>query len=523
MITGAAGRKGRQLFVLGLAVVLLVAGLPAKTAAAHPLGNFTINRYARLELYENVVVIHYVLDFAEIPTFQMTEQIDTDGDGALSQAELDAFLPEFADGLAKNISLTADGAPLALDTLDRTAEAGTGQASLEVLRIAVVLRAKAGGAQESAFRFTDTNYAGRPGWREMVVQASAGSRVTVDPRFLVDRSDALRDYSGVATSGAPTDSSVAFTWAPASGTAVPAAFKAEHGTERTGSGGLGRLLNNDRSLGIILLSLLAAMGFGALHALGPGHGKSVVAAYLVGSRGTPRHALALGLTVTATHTAAVYALGFFTIAASDLFAPEEALVYLGVGSGLLIVVMGASLLLGRLRSLRAPNQGDDGLHRHGLFGKRHSHMPGSAPGEAHVHAEPDGSPAHALAHKHGRHHEPPKAPGVTWRSLFALGVAGGLLPCPSALVVMLAAISLGQVFFGMLLIVAFSAGLAGVLVAIGLAVVLGKRLSNRPGLSRLAGKPVFGHVVTALPIVSAFAVTLAGVLITVQSLNQPGL
>jgi len=150
-------------------------------------------------------------------------------------------------------------------------------------------------------------------------------------------------------------------------------------------------------------------------------------------------------------------------------------------------------------------------------------MPGSAPGEAHVHAEPDGSPAHALAHKHGRHHEPPKAPGVTWRSLFALGVAGGLLPCPSALVVMLAAISLGQVFFGMLLIVAFSAGLAGVLVAIGLAVVLGKRLSNRPGLSRLAGKPVFGHVVTALPIVSAFAVTLAGVLITVQSLNQPGL
>ncbi len=351
MITGAAGRKGRQLFVLGLAVVLLVAGLPAKTAAAHPLGNFTINRYARLELYENVVVIHYVLDFAEIPTFQMTEQIDTDGDGALSQAELDAFLPEFADGLAKNISLTADGAPLALDTLDRTAEAGTGQASLEVLRIAVVLRAKAGGAQESAFRFTDTNYAGRPGWREMVVQASAGSRVTVDPRFLVDRSDALRDYSGVATSGAPTDSSVAFTWAPASGTAVPAAFKAEHGTERTGSGGLGRLLNNDRSLGIILLSLLAAMGFGALHALGPGHGKSVVAAYLVGSRGTPRHALALGLTVTATHTAAVYALGFFTIAASDLAVPATIRTN-GVGSGNETIVIHLQLSASRADELR---------------------------------------------------------------------------------------------------------------------------------------------------------------------------
>lgn len=517
MIAGAAGRKACQLCVVGLVVMLLVVALPAKTAAAHPLGNFTINRYARLELYENVVVIHYVLDFAEIPTFQMAEQIDADGDGALSQAELDAFLPEFADGLAKNIVLTVDGIPQALDMLDRTAGARTGQASLDVLRVAVVLRAQVEGAQESSLRFSDTNYADRPGWREMVVQPSAGSQITVDPRLLVDRSDALRDYSGVATSGAPTDSSVAFTWAPASGTAVPAVFKAEHGAERTGNGGLGRLLNNDRSLGIILLSLLAAVGFGALHALGPGHGKSVVAAYLVGSRGTPRHALALGLTVTATHTAAVYALGFFTIAASDLLAPEEAFVYLGVGSGLLIVVMGASLFLARLRSLRAHSHDDDGLHRHGLFGKRHSHMPGSAPAIPHVHDESEGG------HDHSPHAMPSKAPGVTWRSLFALGVAGGLLPCPSALVVMLAAISLGQVFFGMLLIVAFSAGLAGVLVAIGFAVVLGKRLSNRPGLSHLAGKPVFGHIVTALPIVSAFAVTLAGVLITVQSLNQPGL
>ncbi|MGD9933616.1 MAG: nickel/cobalt transporter [Dehalococcoidia bacterium] len=513
-------RNARLLTAVGALLAILVAALPVRTAAAHPLGNFTINRYARLDLYENLLVIHYVLDFAEIPTFVLKERIDTDGDEILTQVELDAFLPSFAGEVRDRMRLTENGGRLEIEVVEQTAEVAEGQASLDVLRIGIVLRATPANAEAAAFEFTDLNYADRAGWREIVVRPSEGTEATIEPRFLVDLSDALRDYGGTTREAAPSDAGVRLTWSPGSGAAAPPALAPERGGLRTANDGLGRLLDSDRSLGIILLSLLAAMGFGALHALGPGHGKSVVAAYLVGSRGTPRHALALGLTVTATHTAAVYALGFFTIAASDLFAPEEAFVYLGVGSGALIVVMGASLFVSRLRSLRTDAEGevDAGLHRHGLFGKQHSHMPGSEAAHPHPHDDHE--------HEHGHDHvaaDRAAAPGVTWRSLLTLGVAGGLLPCPSALVVMLAAISLGQVLFGMLLIVAFSAGLAGVLVAIGFAVVLGKHLSKRPALSAIAGQPLAGRLLAGLPIVSALAVTLAGVAITVQALQQPGL
>ena len=510
----------RLLTVTAVVCAVLASALPVRGAAAHPLGNFTINRYARLELYQDLVVVQYVLDFAEIPTFQLKERIDTDGDGVLSATELDAFLPAFTAEISGQISLTEDGNALPLEVLQQTAETAEGQASLDVLRIAIVFRAEPARGGADSFAFVDGNFTDRAGWREVVVRPSNGTEAEVEPRFLADRSDALRDYGGATGDAAPSDASVLFRWSPGSGAAAPAAFSPERGSVRAANDGLGRLLDSDRSLGIILLSLLAAMGFGALHALGPGHGKSVVAAYLVGSRGTPRHALALGVTVTATHTAAVYALGFFTIAASDLFAPEEAFVYLGVGSGALIVVMGASLFVSRLRSLRAHAHGeaDDGLHRHGFFGKQHSHMPRS--GAAHPGPHPHDD--HEHEHDHASAGQT-AAPGVTWRSLLTLGVAGGLLPCPSALVVMLAAISLGQVLFGMLLIVAFSAGLAGVLVAIGFAVVLGKHLSRRPALSAIAGQPLAGRLLAAVPIVSALAVTLAGVAITVQSLQQPGL
>lgn len=523
-MNSTARKLTRTLVAVMLATAVFVGSLPVQTAAAHPLGNFTINRYARLELYEDLLVIQYVLDFAEIPTFQLKERIDTDGDHILTQAEFAVFLPGFAEEIRDQMRLTEDGSRLEIEVVEQTAEVAAGQASLDVLRIALVLRAEPGHGQAATFEFTDLNYADRAGWREIVVRPSEGTEATIEPRFLVDRSDALRNYDGALDGETPADAHVAMTWAPGSGTAAPDSVAPEQQGIAGRSDGFGRLLDNERSLGIILLSLVAAMGFGALHALGPGHGKSVVAAYLVGSRGTPRHALALGLTVTATHTAAVYALGFFTIAASDLFAPEEAFVYLGVGSGVLIVVMGASLFVSRLQSLRArpATRPDGSLHRHGLFGKAHSHVP-AEPVHSHVHEEHSHAHDQGDSHKHGHSGGGAEDGRVTWRSLITLGVAGGLLPCPSALVVMLAAISLGQVVFGMMLIVAFSAGLAGVLMAIGLAVVMGTRLSKRPRLSRMTGGAAARRAVAAVPILSALAVTVAGVAITLQSLQQPGL
>jgi ABC-type nickel/cobalt efflux system permease component RcnA len=202
-------------------------------------------------------------------------------------------------------------------------------------------------------------------------------------------------------------------------------------------------------------------------------------------------------------------LGAVTLVASGLIAPDRLFLYLGICSGLLIAGMGTALFVSRARGLLRRHR-EPGTHRHGLFGRAHSH--GAAHGHNHDMASDDAHDAHGHA---------PSA--VSWRSLVTLGVAGGLIPCPSALVVMLAAISLGQVLFGMLLIVAFSAGLAGVLVAIGVALVLGRRLPGRSRARTAVQRAGLARALPAVPVLSAFAVTLAGIAITYQAWNQPGL
>jgi nickel/cobalt transporter (NicO) family protein len=231
------------------------------------------------------------------------------------------------------------------------------------------------------------------------------------------------------------------------------------------------------------------------HALQPGHGKTVVAAYLVGARGTARHAAFLGATVTATHTAGVYALGLVTLLLSQYVLPERLYPILGAVSGLL--VLGIGLWLFGSRALRAV-----GWHGH-RHGHEHDH--------GHEHE-------HGLVHSHGGRvhaHLPPGADGgpVSWKSLLALGVSGGLLPCPEALMVLLITIAAHRVLFGLLLIVAFSLGLAGVLVGFGLALVYARSLFRRIDLTGgLAGR--------LLPVASAAVVVVAGCVITAQALPQ---
>jgi len=205
------------------------------------------------------------------------------------------------------------------------------------------------------------------------------------------------------------------------------------------------------------------------HALSPGHGKTIVTAYLVGQRGTPWHAALLGLIVTATHTIGVFTLGLVTLLLSRFVVPEQLYPWLNLASGLLVVGIGGSVLLTRLHARRT--------HEH--------------------------------AHAHHHHHHGLKSPGG--RSLLAVGVSGGLLPCPSALVVLLAAISLHRVAFGLVLIVAFSAGLALTITGIGLVAVLAKRafarLSVRSGVVRL------------LPAASALVIVVAGVAMTARAVS----
>jgi ABC-type nickel/cobalt efflux system permease component RcnA len=219
---------------------------------------------------------------------------------------------------------------------------------------------------------------------------------------------------------------------------------------------------------VILASLGAAFFWGMAHALSPGHGKTIVAAYLVGQRGTPWHAAALGLIVTATHTIGVFALGLITLALSQLIVPEQLYPWLNLVSGLLVVTIGAAVFRSRYR--------------------------------------------HRRAHAHGHHHHHHEHAALGRRSLVAVGISGGLLPCPSALVVLLAAISLHRVAFGMLLIVAFSAGLALSITGIGLLAVFAKRLFRRASFE--------GRLVRLLPAASALVILAAGLAMTVRALPK---
>ena len=503
------GKRVRWFIVLAVLAAAVVPLLPRGTASAHPLGNFTINRYARVEVFRDRLRLHYVLDFAEIPTFQMRDSIDSDGDGAISRAEGNAYVLQLRDTVSEQISLSANGARLDLNPLEQRGDVIPGQAGLETFRAEFAFEAAVPGTGPLAIEFRDRNYSARAGWKEVVVRPSAGAIVTVDQRLLVDASNGLRSYPSGTLSSAPDVREASFSWIAGTGAAAPAIENVGAGRARATSP-FDNLLDKDSSVGLVIIALAIAFLLGAQHAFGPGHGKSMVAAYLVGSRGKARHAVALGLTVTATHTSTVYLLGFVTLWATEYIAPERVYLFLGVASGGLVVALGLFLFLSRLK--KAYPGASKGAHRHGRFGKAHSH------GSVQRHEREGADCGHAHNHGDGAAHA-----GVSWRSLVTLGISGGLLPCPQAIVVMLAAISFGKVLFGMTLILSFSLGLAFVLSTIGVFLVLGQRFSQRRRLRAFVYAPLVARAVQLMPIVSAAGVTLAGAYITYQAWNQPGL
>jgi ABC-type nickel/cobalt efflux system permease component RcnA len=282
-----------------------------------------------------------------------------------------------------------------------------------------------------------------------------------------------------------------FSVAPGDGTLV--APKGEHGgtaESRVASDGFAGLFADAASgQGVLLLLLLAAFGWGALHALSPGHGKAMVAAYLVGARGTARHAVALGLTVTVTHTIGVFALGAVALALSAYVLPEDLYPWLNLVSGLLVLGVGASVVRARVRRARTPAH-----HDHG-HGHQHDHH--------HDHT-------HAHDHGHGHHDHGDLRP----RALLAMGASAGLIPCPSALVVLLGAVAQHQIGLGLVLIVAFSAGLAATLTGLGLLVVAAGRVSTR------VSGPRAGRVLAVLPALSAIAIVAVGLALTAQAVPK---
>jgi nickel/cobalt exporter len=487
-----------------LAILLGALGAAAAVptvAAAHPLGNFTVNRYSRIEPAGDGVRVFYVLDMAEIPTVQERTRMDADGDGRISDAEVEQAAARLADEVGGMLRLTLNGRPASLRVERRALTFPPGQADLPTLRLEVVYRAglPAGATGPIDLVYRDENSPSRIGWHEVVARPGAPGTELRDASVpATDASDELRAYPNDLLTSPLDVREARLTFVPG---LAPGRAAAPSGgvVQRVNDAYTALAAARDLSPTVIALSLLVAAALGAVHALSPGHGKTIVAAYLVGSNGTARHAAFLGATVTATHTAGVFALGLVTLSLSELILPERLYPFLEAGSGLLVVGLGAGLFVSRTRAALAGRR----AHYH------HGH-------EHHGHAHADHG-HHALDHVHeDAHHGHPHAPpsgGVSLRSLLALGVSGGLLPCPTALVVLLGAIALGRVAFGVLLVVAFSIGLATVLVGLGLALVYARRLFERVDVGA-------GPLWRLVPVASALVITLAGVAITAQALPQ---
>lgn len=480
-------RSPKVAFLLALVLALVpVAGL------AHPLGNFSINRFARLEVRADGLRVHYVIDMAEIPTFQAMPKLDADRDGTVSQAEGMAYLAATRDATLRGLTLRVEGRPVPLASVagEESWALLPGQGGLQTLRLTFTFAASFTLRAPLAIEFADANDPGRLGWREIVAVAEPGASLRDSTVATTSQSDELRVYPTDMLSSPLDQRQASLLLVPggSSHAASPAA-PTPAGVDRSADRFAALISAEQLSPAVMLGALLLAMVLGAGHALTPGHGKTVVAAYLIGARGTARHALFLGLTVTLTHTAGVFALGLITLFASRYILPERVFPWIGLLSGLLVVAIGASLFVNRLRRARDHHHHHAHDHEH-----HHDHHHDHGPGHHHHHHIP------------GDDDRP-----ITWRSLLALGVSGGLLPCPSALVVLLSAIALGRVGFGLLLIVAFSAGLAGVLTAIGLALVYASRLFAR--------LPLDGRLPRLLPIASAALVTLAGLGISLEALR----
>jgi len=474
------------------AACALVACLAAPGGAmAHPLGNFTINQLAQVRIDRAEAQVHYVLDQAEVPTFQQLQRFDADGSGAVDTAAeerrvLDDLLSEISGGLR----LAADGREIGLGRpRDPRISFPEGQGGLALTRVEVAYEARLP-AGASRVELANDAFSGRVGWDAIQVLPGKGTdvRSTVPA---TDPTDGLRAYPQSLLSSPPSQREAHFEVMQGSGeVTAPPGLSADDATgDRSLDGFANALAGGDTHGLLIVLLLAAAFGWGALHALSPGHGKTMVAGYLVGARGSPRHAAILGLTVTATHTVAVFALGLVTLAASQYILPEQLYPWLGVLSGLLVVCIGFSVMRSRFRRWRALRSASEPEHRHD----------------------------HGHAGDHDHPHVPPEGP-ITMRSLIGLGVSGGIVPCPSALVVLIAAISQHRIGLGMVLILAFSLGLAATLTAIGLAVIYGGRLVARLRPERrLFGSRFAG----ALPAISASVIVVVGAIITLRAM--PGI
>ncbi len=504
------------------------------------MGNFSINHYSRIDVQSNRIVIQYFIDLAEIPTYQELQQGNipaTAGDPSVTR-----FVAARGGELARGLSVFLDGKPLPLRMASSAVIFPAGAGGLPTMKMGFVYEAEYPPGQERSrmgLRYADNNYQGHSGWKEIVASASGGTLLTSSAPA-TDRSAGLSNYPTDLLNSPPQDLEASLTAALsvavakpmeqafhpqvaasirrnpvlASDSAIPATRKhaipapgamtnvlpstadaasvsLKANQQKTPRSKFTELITAQHlSLWFLLTAAFIAMGLGAFHALEPGHGKTIVAAYLVGSRGTARHAALLGIIVTVSHTAGVFALGAITLYASRYIVPEQLYPWLGVFSGLVIAGLGGYMLLRRLTGTATDHSHQTpGAHAHWLFARS------SAKGAADYEAPPDA-----------------KSKSISLTQLFTLGITGGIIPCPAALIVLLSAFALHRIALGFFLIVAFSLGLAAVLIAFGMMMVYAGRFMSR---FRIDG-PLTSFW---LPAASSAFIAILGLTLAIQAMS----
>jgi nickel/cobalt transporter (NicO) family protein len=574
----------RLLFVLVLGCVL----------EAHPMGNFSVSHYSRLEFQRDGLKLTYVLDLAEIPTFELFADWGVTPSDTVT---LDRKAQDQARQWIRNLSISASGKNAAATLKSAKATISDGAGGMPVLRVAMEADVRSGPGE---LVYEDRNYSNRTGWKEIVIRKSHGVRLRSASQGEQDLSQGLTVYPPDLALAPPQDLRALVSWdvnavqpsiaplrplthsvsaaratrPPVTQPARPAVVASFAQNQPSAPGTvtrgdfLSRMLREKRfGWSAMLIGFFVAFGLGALHALSPGHGKTIVAAYLVGSRGTLRHALFLGSMVTFTHTISVFLLGLGVLFFQRYVVPDQIIPVLGSVSGLSIVCIGLWLLYQRSMALIANTparsaalelvlaaempasepEPEEVFAHAGAAHHAHDHMHAEHQHDHHQHSQDVRHHAHDHAHGHGHHahdghhhhnhdhghaHHPDHHPGafvhththnghthshempasrITLGSLIALGASGGLVPCPSALILLLSAIALGHAALGLFLLVGFSAGLALVLMAIGALVLYARHLLPK---SESAGQhPAFRLV----PVFSAVVVVVLGLLMTLTA------
>jgi ABC-type nickel/cobalt efflux system permease component RcnA len=525
-----------------------------RLASAHPMGNFSVNHYSKITIESDRIRVDYFIDLAEIPTYQELQRanISATAIDPNSAAVID-YIAARGEELIHGLTLEVEGRPASLRLISSGVIFPPGAGGLPTMKMGYVYEATYPSTESNfdrqhvSLQYADNNYPGQSGWKEIIALASSGSLLRSSVPA-TDRSGELSNYPtdlltsppqqleaslmaalpllpatpsamqpALAAQSAEASSTVRATvsnrvvdpagmgskqpvtppaFAPRAHvratSAATAAIHIQANRQQTPRSRFTELIQAEHlSAWFLFTAALIAIGLGGLHALEPGHGKTIVAAYLVGSRGTARHAALLGIIVTASHTAGVFALGAITLYASRYIVPEQLYPWLGALSGITIAGLGCYMLLRRLTGTAAD----------------HSHAPGAPHGMLWKRKESDKTESAPVQN----FTNPSQSVGLT--QLLALGITGGIIPCPAALIVLLSAFALHRIGLGFFLIVAFSAGLAAVLIGFGMMAVYARRFAARFQID--------GPLTTRwLPAASAAFISILGLILTIQALSS---